>query len=667
MRVVLTQSRKTRRKEKNMLLGVDYYPEQWDNLMIDGDLDRICELGCNVIRIGEFAWHRMESEEGKYDFSYFDDIIARAKARGLQVIMGTPTATPPAWLLHKYPDIVQTDGYGRKRVFGGRHTFCFSSEIYVGYCEKIVRALAEHYKNETDIIAWQIDNELGHEDSDVCFCEKCKTKFDAYLAKKYKNTDALNEAYGTAFWSQEYNSFDEVPLPYNTITTHNPALRLDFERFCSDNISAFAKMQVDTIKSVISDAVVLHDFPGGGLDKSVDYSQVAKYIDKTAYNNYPVWGGQMKPIPPHEIAFGLDYARGLKGENFLITEAIMGAQGHNVNGFLPRPGQAKMWSYESVARGADGLLYFRYREGAKGAEQFCYGILDCDNVPRRKFYEAQSFFKEIRKYGEILSQPIKCECAMIYSFDSLASMRLQPQSVAYDNQREMKKLYKPFYDLNVPVDIIPAEREWHKYKVLVVPSLTVCDDLIRQRLKKYVADGGIALITYRTAVKDVFNNLTLGKTIPVGLDDLTGCYVRECESIEDECGFYLVGEGEYSGKNGEGGVFRDMLVPVGAQTLFRYGDYFYCDCSAIVKNPYGKGICYYLGTSPSYMILSQLVKDVLKKAGIKTIPSPDGVEVVDRGRKDCRIKFIVNHNDACVKFGEKKLKPFECIIEKCDS
>ena len=649
-----------------MLLGVDYYPEQWDGLMTDGDLDRICELGCNVIRIGEFSWHRMEKREGEYDFSYFDDIIAKAKARELKVIIGTPTATPPAWLIHKHPDIIQTDEYGRKRVFGGRHTYCFSSEIYVEYCKKIVRALAEHYKNETSIIAWQIDNELGHEGSDVCWCDKCKNKFDAYLANKYGNTDVLNEAYGTAFWSQEYNSFDEVPLPYNTITTHNPSLRLDYERFCSQNIVEFLKVQADIIKSVIPDAVVLHDFPGGGLDKSVDYSDTAKYIDKVAYNNYPVWGGQMRPLPPHEIAFGLDYARGLKGENIIITEAIMGAQGHNVNGFLPRPNQAKMWSYESVARGADGLLYFRYREGAKGAEQFCYGIIDCDNVPRRKFCEAQSFFKEIRGYGEILATPFKSECAMIYSFDSLASMRLQPQSISYDNQKEMKKLYKAFFDYNVPVDIIPAEKEWQKYKLLIIPALTVCDDKLRKRIKEYVNDGGNVIMTYRTSVKDVNNNLTLGKVIPVDLDDLIGGYVRECESVEDEDGFVLEGQGEYQGKSGRAGVFRDMLVADKAQSLFRYGDEFYSDCSAVLKNSCGKGKVWYIGTSLDNGLLSLLVKDILASAQIKTVDSPVGVEVVERGEGKDSIRFIINHNDTNVKYGKLNLRPFECLIERAE-
>lgn len=380
-----------------MYFGVDYYPEQWEPGMLDEDLDRIVELGCNVIRIGEFAWHLMESEKGKFDFSFFDRVIAAAGKRGLSVIFGTPTAAPPAWLAHAHPDILSQSESGVPRAYGGRHVACYSSEPYLERCRAIVTALAEHYRDERCIVAWQIDNELGHEGSDKCWCPRCRIKFQSFLSRKFGgDIAALNGAYGTAFWSQEYNSFEEVPLPAPTVTVHNPALRLDWERFCSENIRAFAEEQCDIIRRIIPDAFIIHDFPGGGLTKSVDYAAISALLDKAAYNNYPVWGGQKEPLPPEEIAFGLDYIRGLKGENFWITEAIMGAQGHDITGCLPRPGQAKLWSWQAMAHGCDGLLYFRYRGAAKGAEQFCYGLLDPDNVPRRRFFEAQSFFSEVR-------------------------------------------------------------------------------------------------------------------------------------------------------------------------------------------------------------------------------------------------------------------------------
>ena len=364
-----------------MWLGVDYYPEQWNPELMDADMDTIKEMGGNVIRIAEFSWHLMEKKEGQYDFSFFDKVIAKAKEKDLKVIMGTPTATIPAWLAKKYPSILSQFENGQKRTFGGRHVYCFNSQEMYTYSEKIIRALVEHYKGEKQIVAWQIDNEIGHEDSDICWCSQCQKAFWKYLEEKFdKDIDRLNDIYGTTFWSQEYNSFDEIPLPAATITTHNPALRLDWERFRSLSIVRFIDFQVRLIKEIDPEAVVMHDFPGGGLGKHVDYSQVARNLDVVAYNNYPVWGGQKEPILPYEIAFGLDYIRGLKRENFWITEAIMGAQGHDVTGFLPRPNQAKMWSYQGMAHGCTSMMYFRYRGATKGAEQFCYGVIDADNI-----------------------------------------------------------------------------------------------------------------------------------------------------------------------------------------------------------------------------------------------------------------------------------------------
>ena len=303
-----------------MLLGVDYYPEQWDPSLMDSDMDTMLEMGCNVIRIAEFSWHLMEKTEGQYDFSFFDNVIAKAKKKGLKVILGTPTATIPAWLAHKHPDILSEFEGGKKRAFGGRHVYCFNSPAMYAYSEKIIRAMTEHYRDETQVAAWQIDNELGHEGSDVCYCPQCRQAFQRYLEEKFEGSiDRLNDTYGTAFWSQEYNSFEEIPLPEETITTHNPALRMDWERFRSKSIVDFTNFQARILREVIPHALVMHDFPGGGLDKHVDYSETARNLDLAAYNNYPVWGGQKEPIAPHEIAFGLDYIRGLKQQNFWIT------------------------------------------------------------------------------------------------------------------------------------------------------------------------------------------------------------------------------------------------------------------------------------------------------------------------------------------------------------
>lgn len=638
-----------------MYFGVDYYPEQWEPGMLDEDLDRIVELGCNVIRIGEFAWHLMEPEKGKFDFSFFDRVIAAAGKRGLSVIFGTPTAAPPAWLAHAHPDILSQSESGVPRAYGGRHVACYSSEHYLERCRAIVTALAEHYRDERCIVAWQIDNELGHEGSDKCWCPRCRKKFQSFLSRKFGgDIAALNGAYGTAFWSQEYNSFEEIPLPAPTITVHNPALRLDWERFCSENMRAFAEEQWDIIRRIIPNAFIIHDFPGGGLTKSVDYAAVSALLDKAAYNNYPVWGGQKEPLPPEEIAFGLDYIRGLKGENFLITEAIMGAQGHDITGCLPRPGQAKLWSWQAMAHGCDGLLYFRYRGAAKGAEQFCYGLLDPDNVPRRRFFEAQSFFSEVRQFESALSAPLRAEAAILYDYDSLASFRIQRQSLLLDTEREMKRLHGILYRRGVGVDIIPASRDFSAYKLVIVPNMAVTDPEFAARLKDYVAAGGTALVTFRTAVKDRNNNLVFGKSLPVDLNDLLGLYVEETESVQELDSIPIAGE--YG--TGRAGVFRDMIVPEGAQVLWRYDDEFYRRYAAITRCDYGRGTAYYLGAVPDPYVLDTLFDEVMSRASIERLDLPKGVECVVRGESSERVRILMNHNSYPVAAMGRELGPF---------
>ena len=646
-----------------MLLGVDYYPEQWDISIMEEDLANIKELGSNVIRIGEFAWHLMEKEEGKYDFSFFDTVIKKANEYGLKVIFGTPTATIPAWLVKKYPEILSEFENGEKRTFGGRHIYCFNSEVFYKYSEKIIRELANHYKDEKNIVAWQIDNEFGHEGSDECYCPKCHRAFQEFLRNKFNNSiDELNKTYGTTFWSQEYNSFEEIPVPKKTITTHNPALRLDWERFRSKSIVDYSNFQVELLKSIIPDCVVIHDFPGGGLDKHVDYSKVAQKLNVVAFNNYPVWGGQKEPIPPHEIAFGLDYIRGLKRENFWITEAIMGAQGHDITGFLPRPNQAKMWSCQGMARGCSSLIYFRYRGATKGAEQFCYGILDADNKKRRKFYEVKDFFHNIIKYEDILEQPIKSKVAMVYDYDSLASFRIQKQSILLDCHQEMKKFYKPFYDSNIMVDIISEDKDFSEYKILILPVMIIWKKELTEKVKEFAKNGGIVVMTYRTAVKDIDNNLTLGEMLPVGYNDFVGAYVEEIESLQEYNSLDLEGKGFFNGIKGKGGVFRDMLVSKGAEVLFRYNDKFYDTFSAVTKNSYGKGKVYYIGCSPEEAILKLIVDDILNSAELQKTLSPDNVEIVVRGNGDKQIKIYINHNDYEVKVENTCLKPFEYKI-----
>ncbi|MCQ2508092.1 MAG: beta-galactosidase [Dorea sp.] len=648
-----------------MWLGVDYYPEQWDPSLLDQDLDTIVELGCNVIRIAEFSWHMMEKKEGQYDFSFFENVIAHAKAKGLKVIMGTPTATIPAWLAKKEPSIISEFEGGKKRTFGGRHNYCFNSPAMYEYSEKIIRKLVENFKDEEAIVAWQIDNEIGHEGSDVCYCENCQKAFQKFLFNKFNgDVDQLNENYGTTFWSQEYNTFDEIPTPMETITTHNPALRLDWERFRNKSIVDFIDFQVKLINEIAPNATVIHDFPGGGLGKHVDYSKCAKNIDVVAFNNYPVWGGQREPIAPHEIAFGLDYIRGLKRQNFWITEAIMGAQGHDVTGYSPRPNQATMWSAQGFAHGCESMMYFRYRGATKGAEQFCYGILDADNVKRRKFFEVQGFFHEIIKHKEAMETPLNAEVAIVYDYDSLAAFRIQKQSFLLDTEGEMKKTYKAFYDVNVPVDVIPEDVDFDGYKVVILSQMIIEKPEMTARVKTFVEKGGIAVLTYRTAVKDIFNNLTFGELIPVGYSNFAGVTLVETESLQDGQNFPVIGQGAMEGKAGIGGIFRDLLEVSDAEILYGYGDMFYDSYAAVTRKNQGEGTIYYVGCGLDEATTKDIYGLIMAEAGIAGEESENGVEISYRGEGENKVRMVMNHNGFECKDGDRVLAPYETVIER---
>lgn len=341
----------------------------------------------------------------------------------------------------------------------------------------------------------------------------------------------------------------------------------------------------------------------------------------------------------------------------------MGAQGHDITGFLPRPNQAKMWSYQGMAHGCNSMMYFRYRGATKGAEQFCYGVIDADNVKGRKFREVQSFFRDISQYAQAMDAPIHSDVAIVYDYDSLASFRIQRQSIVLDCQNEMKKLYKAFYDVNVPVDIIPADRDLSGYKVVLLPQMIITKPAFRVRAEEFVRSGGTLVLTYRSAIKDADNNIPFGEIAPVGWTGLAGVSITETESLQELDAFPLVGEGSFAGIDGRGGIFRDMLSVRDAEVLYHYGDPFYREYAAVTKRKEGCGTVYYLGCGMEETITAKIMGQILADNTIEMVPSDQGVEVILRGGAEQRVRMYINHNDHEAKAGSITLNPFECKIE----
>ncbi|MCX7696058.1 MAG: beta-galactosidase [Caloramator sp.] len=639
--------------------GVDYYPEHWPTQMMDKDIDRMVDMGVEVVRIGEFAWHIMEKKEGEYDFSFFDMVIEKLKKKGIKVIFGTPTATPPAWLINKYPEVLQRDENLMPKSFGGRRMYCYNNEIYREYTKKIVTQLVNHFKNEESIIAWQIDNEFGHEGSDLCFCDTCKREFRNYLKEKYVTIDNLNKAWGTVFWSQTYNTFDEIPLPLKTITYHNPSMQLDYKRFMSRSINEYAKLQVDILRDVLGEkAVITTNIAGGYFDKNFDHREMARNMDVASYDNYPVWGGLKEPITPANIAMDLDFIRGLKRQNFWIVEELMGAQGHTIIGYLPRPNQAKMWAYQAVAHGAQSVLFFRYRTATFGTEEFCLGIIDQDNREGRKYREVKEFFKDVKEHKELLQSPIKSEIAFLYDYENIWAWKIQPQSTAFNFKEEMLKLYTAFYRHNTHIDVIDAKDDFSGYKVVVLPVMMIVDEELKSKLEDFVKKGGTVVFTYRTSIKDRNNNLYLGKAMPCNLTELTGIEVEEIESLQ---------EGQFAYADGKFGttkcsVMREMINAKEAEVLYRYQDKFYREKACITLNRFGEGEVYYIGTSADEEILSKIAEEIIVKNDIEYYSTPYGVEVYTRYLNGKEYMFVMNHTEEEKEAFGIKLMPYDSKI-----
>lgn len=646
-----------------MYLGVDYYPEHWSPALMDEDLKRIVEAGANTIRIGEFAWHLMEKEEGQFDFSYFDAVIEKAKDHNLYVMFGTPTATFPAWLASKDDSILSEDINGQKRVFGGRRQYCFNSESYLHYARRITEKLVAHYKDESQIVAWQVDNEFGHEGSDLCFCDQCHKKFQEFLANKYDAIDDLNEIYGTIFWGQTYNTFGEIPIPKTTITTHNPSLQLDWARFRSHTINGFGLELIETIKVNKNDKQeVTHNYFGEFYNVHYDQNIMSEALDVVSYDNYPVWGGLEEPISPANIAMTHDYIRGLKQKNFWILEELMGAQGHTEIGYLPRPNQGKLWAYQSMAKGCNALLFFRWRTMTRGAEQFCLGILDANNKDNQKLKEVSDFFNDIKDYEEVLDIPIQSDVAILYDYDNRWSWA-QPQSTSFDFTTELLRLYKPIHDLNVPMDILSIEKDFSAYKIIVLPVMQIIDKALSKRLEDYTHKGGVVVFSYRAGIKDKDNNLYFGEMPPCKIQTLCGIEIKSYESLGLANTAPVLSNKEISPVY-NASVWRDLVETRTATTHFRYDDPLYSQYSAVTENKFGKGSAYYIACGLEEAALKPFIKALLIRHHVKRFESPEGVEIVERGYGSNAIRFLMNHNDQAVTFEGKTLEAFDVQIER---
>ncbi|MBE5858115.1 MAG: DUF4434 domain-containing protein, partial [Lachnospiraceae bacterium] len=353
-------------------LGTCYYPEHWDKSLWREDLERMQKVGIKTIRIAEFAWSKVEPTEGSFTYEFFDEFLDIADEMNMRVIMGTPTATPPAWLTSKYPDALNARKDGTLFRHGMRRHYNYNSENYKRLSSIIVEKFAKHYGKRKCVIGWQIDNEINCEIAEF-YSESDDMAFNQFLQDKYKTLDALNDAWGTVFWNQTYTEWEQVHIPRTTVQgTVNPHQTLDYYRFISDSACKWVKMQADIIRKYKKE----EDFvTTNGIFGHVDYRRMRdESLDFITYDSYPNFAYILDGYDKDDSSFrDRKWSRNLTETRaispiFGIMEQQSGANGWNTGmaAPTPRPGQITLWTMQSIAHGADFISYFRWRTAIFG-------------------------------------------------------------------------------------------------------------------------------------------------------------------------------------------------------------------------------------------------------------------------------------------------------------
>lgn len=475
-----------------MKLGCCYYPEHWPESDWDSNAAHMREMGLSLVRVGEFAWSRMEPKQGQYDWEWLDRAVESLAKAGLKIIMGTPTATPPKWLVDSMPDMVAIDEQGRPRQFGSRRHYCFSHLPYRAECARITDAITKRYGNHDAIIGWQTDNEYGCHDSVISYSQAAAAGFRLWLANKYENIDTLNTAWGNVFWSMEYQGFDNIDPPHLTVTEANPAHLLDYRRFASDEVVAFNKLQADIIRAHSPGRDVIHNYMGFYTD--FDHHKLGADLDMATWDSYPLGFLEMYPFSeddrneyaqqghPDIAAFHHDLYRGCAGR-----WGVMEQQPGPVNWahFNPAPmdGMVHLWTIEAMAHDAQFVSYFRWRQVPFAQEQMHAGLLRPDGVEAQGAIEARQASTDIATIMNEQSDDQSLSVALVFDYESQWLFEVQPQGQSFQYIWLVFAHYSALRKLGLNIDIVSKDAALNNYAMVIIPSMPIIDDAFITKVK----------------------------------------------------------------------------------------------------------------------------------------------------------------------------------------
>ncbi len=625
--------------------GGDYNPEQWPEEIWQEDMRLFNKAGIDTVTLNVFSWASIQPSEDEYDFDRLDKIVKLVTENGMNIIMATSTGAHPAWMAKRHPDILRVDYKGRKRKFGGRHNSCPSSPSYRMYAGRLAGKLAEHYKDNKNIIAWHISNEFGGE----CYCENCEKAFREWLREKYSSIDEVNKAWNTSFWGHTFYDFDEIVLP-NELSeefemegrahTDFQGISLDYRRFNSDAILSCYCLEEAEIKKVIPDANVTTNLMG--FYKPLDYRKWAAKMDFVSWDNYPFPGDSYA-----KIAMSHDLMRGIgDGAPFALMEQTPSVTNWQPYNSLKRPGVMRLWSYQAMAHGADSILFFQMRRSIGACEKYHGAVIEHAGTENtRTFREISALGKELRDIGRsTMGMRTNAQVAIMFDWDNWWSVEYSAGPSKDILYRELvSEYYETLRNMNVDVDIISQDSDFSGYRLIIAPVLYMVKGELDKKIRSFVEQGGCFVTGFFSGYVQE-NDLVVTGGYPGKLRDILGIWVEESDAFPPEKHNSFC----YHGQRYPARILCDLIHLESAKMIDDYGYLhdFYQGMPVVTLNKFGKGKAYYVATSSDENFRRAFLSDILSKTGIHAlIYASENVEVTSREDETARVLFILNHGD----------------------
>jgi len=616
-----------------ILMGVAWYPEQWPESRWEEDLRLMEAANLKVVRIAEFAWSRMEPLEGHYDLDWLERAISLAKKHHIVSVVGTPTATPPAWLTQKYSETLRMESNGQRVPHGNRAHASVTSPRYLEFCRRIAEQMAIRLGHNPNVVGWQIDNEYGY--ALMSYDAVTRQRFQDWLKAKYKTLDHLNTHWTTAYWSESYDNWAEIPIP---VGGHNPGLMLEWKRFVSQAWDEYQRNQIDVIRKHADPRQFITGNLMGFFD-GFDHYQITEPLTFASWDDY-VGSGHTDPA---YNGLAHDLTRGFKRQNFWVMETQPGAVNWApVNNFLNR-GEARAMAWQAIGHGADDVNYWQWRSALNGQEEIHGVLVGPDGTPVPFYDEVSQTAHEFAQVENSFRDTIPVsQVALLYSYDSHWAIQFQKHTEKYDDIGLLKSYYRALRHLSQSVDIVSPYAPLDRYQLVVAPSLNVLPKDLAEHLLEYVRSGGQLVLGPRSGMKDEFNAL-LPQRQPGYLVDALGARVEQYYALEKE--FPVFG----TWGSGTASIWADQLktrVP-DAEPLLKYGksNGWLDDQPAAVTRSYGKGRITYIGAILDDKLMAAAAEWMVQKSGVIPVfgALPEGVEVSRRMGGGKQVFILINY------------------------